>query len=292
MPWQAVVICGVFFVYCVAPIVLKRMVGLPSRTRRLTFQFLFCFILSAILLLVTRTPLTLGHTMLLVAGLGIANSFGAYAQWRAMDISLSGTSLFTQADDLIAISLGFIILGEGSLVKPVLLLGVALCLGGALVFTVMHNRDKTQGGYPLKIFGWIAIYSVIWGVVGFAQRYFALKGLTVFQFIFAWYGGSTIGSLLVAKLMGKAEAGKPLDLKAYGSVAILSSVVILSMMLAYWAKIKAPIAVVQPIYQVGEMILPTIIGLWWFKEGKQLDLKGKLIFAAGIAGTLIIALSY
>ena len=63
-------------------------------------------------------------------------------------------------------------------------------------------------------------------------------------------------------------------------------------MSAYWAKMLAPITVVQPIFQVSEMIFPTLIGLWIFKEAKELNAWSRMAIVLGLAGGVTIALSF
>jgi hypothetical protein len=54
----------------------------------------------------------------------------------------------------------------------------------------------------------------------------------------------------------------------------------------------APTTVVQPIFQVTEMVFPTLIGLIVFKEGKNLSCLEALAFAIGLGGGLVVAFSY
>lgn len=117
-------------------------------------------------------------------------------------------------------------------------------------------------------------------------------GAALFFALSNWYFGSLLGSLAVYLIAGKKEAGKPLTVRQIVKVIPLSVTIVTSVSMLYWAKTLAPITVLQPIQQVAEMILPTLLGLYLFKEVKHLTRLDKVVFAVGIAGGLIVALSY
>jgi hypothetical protein len=50
--------------------------------------------------------------------------------------------------------------------------------------------------------------------------------------------------------------------------------------------------VVQPLFLVGEMVAPALIGLYVFAEREALDRHEQLYFVAGLAGGLLVALSF
>ncbi len=283
--WQIPVALKVITAHMVVPAMLKKLTARPSRTRQISLQFGICALLSSILFL-TGTP-GIDQSFLLIFGIGVINCFACYAQWRAVDINLSKTALFTQADDLIALSLGYLFLGETKFLSSHgILIGIALCFCGATVFSLSRKSEKQQDGIRLMI--WIGIYSVVWGVATFAIRCFAIGGVSIGKFTFAWYAGSFLGSFLLIKAAGKTEKGAKLSKEAVRNVAVFSIFIWSSMLLAYQAFKMAPITVVQPIFQVTEMVFPAIIGLWFFREAKNLGLKEKLIFAVGLTGTMIL----
>ncbi|MBI4138606.1 hypothetical protein HY479_00455 [Candidatus Uhrbacteria bacterium] len=294
MPWQIPVVLRIITAHVAHPIIQKKLAGLPSRTRRLRAMFLMCLVLSAGYAAVSPSPFVLDRWFILICAIGVANSFAAYASWRAVDMSLSKTALFTFMDDVIPITLGIVLLGENKIITPALGLGVVLCVGAVIVNTVMDSREKPaeEGKTGWRIFLWIGIYSVIWGVAHFLFRVFALNGVSLPTFLVGWYGGAFLGSFAVLHLMGEKEAGPTLTRRGIAGVAILTTTAFSSLALAYWANQNAPLAVTQPIFQVSEMILPTLIGLLYFKEAKHLDGKRKLLFAVAFIGSLVVALNY
>jgi hypothetical protein len=69
-------------------------------------------------------------------------------------------------------------------------------------------------------------------------------------------------------------------------------VVLTAMSAAYSAYRLAPQTVVQPLFLVGEMIAPALIGLYVFAEREALDRYEHVLFATGLAGGLLVALSF
>lgn len=293
MPWQIIVLLRVFCAHVVVSTMLKKLTARPSRTRQIALQFGVCTFFSLIWVIVVGQKLIVSTTFF-IALLGIVNSFACYTQWRAVDISLSKTAFFTQFDDIIAISLGFVFLGEKNLLSPTLVSGMVLCIGAAVSFSLFGKKsDKEQGKNRIReLFFAIFTYSVIWGVATFAMRYFALNNISLPHFLMSWYGGSFVGSLLLLRFAGEKERGAGLTVVAVRNVLVFSVFIWLSMVLGYWAFIKAPIAVVQPIFQVTEMVFPAIIGLWLFKEAKTLSKVEKIVFATGLSGVTIIMIVF
>lgn len=294
MYWQIPVLCRIIIGYLVQPMLIKRIATKPSRTRSLVWQYFFAASFAMITALIFGAELRDGR-LLLVAVIGMFNAFACYCHWRAVDISLSRTSLFTQADDLICLALGYVVLGEGKFVGPILAMGLALALGSVALFTYTNARSAQPKPEEKKgrIGFWVALYSVIWGVSIFSMSYFSLKGVSLPSYMAAFYGGSLVGAICVFLLGGKKEAGVSLPLaQIVRGVAPLSLCIWLSLMSSYWARMLAPITVVQPVFQVSEMIFPTLIGLWIFKEKRELSCRGWVAIALGLAGGITIALSF
>ncbi len=295
MPWQVPVVLRIFFAHVVGQYLLKRVSGLPSRTRRLTWQFFFAAIFALLFALATRTPLNHPWLLLIVA-LGAVNSFGTYCQWRAIAISQSKTALFTWADDLIAMALAYALLSEAKFLTLQLTSGALLCLGATLAFPFATSSSAVKKNDARRaqraLIGWVACYSVIWGLAAFAQRAFSLGGVSLPAFIASWYGGAFFGALGVKAFAGAKESGGALSAKGIAGTAILAFSIWVAMILAYWQRQLAPIAVVQPIQQVSEMMLPAFIGLFVFKEARELNRRQWLLFAVALAGGLVIAFSF
>jgi hypothetical protein len=288
--WQIPLLLQVVITYIGNPIVIKKSTGLPGRTPRLVLMFLVNASLAWLLLAVFPASAIWDERLLMVGGIGVMNSVANYAHWRAADVSLSRTSVMAQGDDIIALMLGYIFLGESALLTPLLVTGLVLCMGSAVILSIRKREDGKPP--PRSFLGWVAVYCTLWGIAVFSTRYFGVSGVPVPSFLVGWYTGSFAGSLVVAAVMGKEERKGGVTWNGFGWVLALCSVSITGLGLAYWVKCLVPITVVQPIVQVAESVLPTFIGLLIFKEAKNIDLWQRTLFAAGIAGSVVLGLSY
>jgi len=290
MVWQIPLILSITFGYITQPFLIKKVAQLSSRARNLVWQYFFSALLATTTALICGA--SFGNKQFFVVGIiGAANAFGCYCHWRAVAISLSKTSLFTQADDLTALALGYIILREGKFLNPLLSIGIIFCLGAAFILSYAKSHSR-QGDKHYNIFIWIAAYSIIWGIAMFSMRYFALGGMSILSFMAAWYEGSFCGACLVFMLSSKKEKGEPLTWQQIPRVIPLAVNIWITLMIVYWVRMLAPITVAQPIWQVSEMILPTIVGLWIFKEFKELHNIERMAMVVGVTGGLIIMFSY
>jgi drug/metabolite transporter (DMT)-like permease len=294
--WQIIVFSRVITAHIFLPFLLKRLTGLNLSLKRLVWwQFLFCFAFSLIYALIFG--FTLKHQLLMVAGIGFFNSLGAYCQWQAVKMSLSKTSLFTQADDIIGMSLGYWLLNETKYLTKGLVSGIVLCFGAAGLLI--------SGESNIRLIKYVGIYSVIWGVASFLERYFAITGISFSEFLVSWYGGTLIGISCILFFFKEEGLTIKVPKKEIMGVGVLAIVIWLSMYLGYWAAKLAPITVYQPIFLVSEAVLPTLIGLLIFKEIKTLRVKTfifhgrsyafpieKFAFLLGLAGITAIAISF
>ena len=297
MPWQVLIVLYIVLSYVIHPVLKKRISAAPSRTRNLVWQYFFAAILAGSTAVICKTHLW-DRRLLIVMVIGAFNAFACYCSWRAVAISMSKTAIATQWDDMITLGLGYLVLNEGKLLNPILLVGVVISVGSALFFTLVRKAPSTEMSSPTatpersRLGLWIILYSVIWGGAVFSMRYFALEGISLLSYVAAWYAGSFLGALVVFAVAGKKEAGENLTRKQVVGIIPLAASCWLPLMTEYWISSLAPTTVYQPIYQVAEMVLPTIIGLWLFKEAKDLRPIDKAVFAVGMAGGLIIVLSY
>src|SRR3989344_5796317 len=169
-------VANVFF-----PALMKMIVGKHSRTKRLFVSYVFCAILSWIVLGISGVKLTITPIFCSILFVGLLNGWGAYCQWRAVDISLSKNSLFTFWDDIIAMTLSCFILQEGRFLNGWSWFGVVLSFGAVIVMALHSYRQQQKGKSdpsthtPLVFYGFVASYSVIWGVAVFCQRYWGVQ---------------------------------------------------------------------------------------------------------------------
>lgn len=195
--------------------------------------------------------------------------------------------------------LGYWILKEGQFLNTGIAIGIALSFTALILFVhhgyLKKGEDKNKKT-PLAFILYVLTYSVIWGFAVFSFRYFGINGVERLTFLSSWYGGSLLTALVIfLTYTDKDETQKiktPLTLKDVGWVGILSVVIFLSLFLAYWSYQLAPIIVLQTIYLVAEMVLPSIIGLVVFHERKKMDAQEWIYFGIGITGGVLVALNF
>ena len=306
LPWQVVLVIYLLVARIIVPVFNKRIASDPYKPRNLLMQYFLAAIL-AISVAGFFGDFKIRWELGAVVLIGVFNAFACYAYWQAIDISLSKTSLFTQGDDLITLGLGFLILGEAKFLTLGLGIGILLCFGAVMLFAYNkwrlakedHNNKVTNRDYKKKslhLSVWIAIYSIIWGGAVFSMRYFALRGVPVFDYVGAWYIGAFFGAQIIYWVSefrrDKKEKVPSYTAANFKVVARVVVCIYASIVLNVWLRNLAPIAKIQPIDQVAEMIFPMVIGLYVFKEIKQVDWLSGVAMLIGIVGGLLIAFSY
>ncbi len=286
MPWQVIVFSRVVLGHIIGTALLKKLLQSYKidRKKLLCWQFSFCLIFSIIYALIFG--FTFRPILWLIVGIGILNSFGAYCQWRAIDLSLSKTSLFTQADDLISLFLCYWLLDETRFLNIGLVSGLILCFGAA---TLLMSKESN-----VRLIKFVGTYSVIWGVAGFLIRYFAISDIPFAEFLCSWYAGSLLGTLCIFFFSKEIKLSFKLTKKEMRNVGIVAITGAWGgMVLVYWAAKLAPLTVYQPIFLVSEAVFPTLLGLYVFKEiNTLLSKKEKTAFLLGLIGVVVIAFSH
>jgi hypothetical protein len=219
---------------------------------------------------------------------GISNGVSIFFRWKATAISLSGTSVWSFMDDVIAMTLAFVILREDKLLNPLLGVGVSI----AIASVVYLGFQKTSTDWPTRFFLYIGISSVLWGIAYFSHRFFAFGGLSPGKYLLAWYSGSFLSTLFI-KLKWKEEgvAGQTTTVSAKGvSVMFLMSLCTFgSMVIAVTILKTMPQIVFQPVLLVSEAVIPTLMGLYIFKEHKNYTPKEKVLLGSAVFGIVVIA---
>jgi hypothetical protein len=297
MPWQVPVVVRILAAYVAGPLLLKPLAAKYAQAKLLLLQFAVCFAV-ALPLAMALDQHRLDWTIVAVGG---GNGLAAYCYRQAIAISLSRTALFAFWDDLLAMGLSYAILQEGQFLNARMLLGIGVSVGAVVLFTV-HGappeppRKETPERLPLRLYLYTGAYSVMLGFGLFFMRSLGVQDTGLGTFLVNWYGG-VIGAALGLVLILPEEAQDPTVLPAvpWGDrlrIGGLSLVVLVAMSAAYTAYRLAPQTVVQPLFLVGEMIAPALIGLYVFAEREALDRYEQGLFAAGLAGGLLVALSF
>jgi len=291
MNWMFLACITFLYQYGLVQIVIKKIGAAEgSRTRKLVWQYFFAASLAFITAAIAGR-LHLSWSFVIVAVIGAANAFGCYCHWRAYDISMSRTAMLSNLDDLLAIGLGYAVLGELRVLTPILTVGIVVSVMSAMVFAkIKHSND---GSLSRRLIGWVFGYTLIWGVAMFSMRFFSLQGLNILTYVAAWYFGAWFGALFTRfVIMGRDEAGPPLTRIQQAKVLLLAVGIWTSLMFAYLMRTLVPITVIQPIQLVAEMSIPTIIGLTIFGEIRSMSHREMAMIAAGLIGISLIAVGF
>ncbi len=314
--WQIPVLLRILVANGIAQVLIKKVTTIKGkqsslvRTKKFFLQFFFCSLIILPIAFASGT-LIMNKQALLISLMGIFSGLAAYCQWRAIDISLSKNAIFTFWDDIMAMALAYFFLQESKFWNVSLAVGVVLSLSSMVMFSLHKYYKSRVKGNDLgennssklsEFFIYVAIYSFIWGAVFFFIRYQALKNFPVTGFLAFWFIGTLLAASLILFISKKInnrvantvdhDFSYDLSRKDIRGVFWLSISIVASLALTFWSYKVAPLTVSQPIFLVGEMILPAFLGLYYFKEIKKLDLKEKLIFSVGIVGGLIVILSF
>jgi hypothetical protein len=293
MPWYVPVLLRIGAAYIAGPLLLKPLVDRYAQATLLLLQFLGCLAVALPLAVVWHQ-----HQLdWRIVAVGFSNGLAAYCYYKAIALSLSRTALFAFWDDLLAMGLSYTLLHEGQFLNARLVLGIGVSLGAVILFTVhsysQQAQEPTTKRLPMRLYLYAGAYSVILGLGLFFIRYLGVQGTALGTFLVNWYGGIVMAALLLV-LSGADPAQAPFTLpwRVLPRLGGLSLVALVAMSGAYGAYRLAPQTVVQPLFLVGEMIAPALIGLYVFGERQALDRQERLYFMLGLAGGLLVALSF
>lgn len=305
MTWQLAVILRVIVAHGLCSYLVKKTAIQRRRTEQFLWRFLFC-VLMALLCVVFSGGLKVDKAFFLIVTAGFFNGLAAYASWRAIAISLSRTSLFTFWDDIIAMGLGYLILGEVKFLNLGIMIGAFLSLVAVVIFAVINYRrskrsekntyDTSKDHLPIKFFFFVGMYSVIWGVTTFTTRYWALDGVGLPVFGFGWYLGAFFAAILIFLFYKDNSRDQQdttkLSWREIGVTAALAALTFTALILGYIVYGAVPITVLQPIFLSSEMIIPSLIGLFIFHEKKQFENIDWFCFILGLGGALTVVWSF
>jgi hypothetical protein len=293
MPWYVPVLLRIGAAYIAGPLLLKPLVDRYAQATLLLLQFTGCLAVALPLAVVWHQ-----HQLdWRIVAVGFSNGLAAYCYYKAIALSLSRTALFAFWDDLLAMGLSYTLLHEGQFLNARLGLGIGVSLGAVILFTVhsyyQQAQEPTTKRLPMRLYLYAGAYSVLLGLGLFFMRYLGVQGTALGTFLVNWYGGIVMAALLLV-LSGADPAQAPFTLpwRVLPRLGGLSLVALVAMSGAYGAYRLAPQTVVQPLFLVGEMIAPALIGLYVFGERQALDRQERLYFVLGLAGGLLVALSF
>ena len=142
--WLILVSLRIIVAHTIAPWMIKKASTESGREERFLLQFVSATSLSILCSLILG--LSLNWLFLLTIGVGFINGFAAYCQWRAVEISLSKTSLFTWGDDAICMILAYFFLDEGLILSTSMKFGILFSFVAVALFSYSdyHKKDEKK----------------------------------------------------------------------------------------------------------------------------------------------------
>ena len=294
MSWVVPVLFRIAAAYLVVPLLVKPLVDMYPQRILILLQFAGCFVLALLVALALQQL----HIDWRIVAVGFGNGLAAYCYYKAIAISLSRTALFAFWDDLLAMGLSYVILHEGQFLNARMLLGIGLSVGAVIGFTVHSAHPQTCGEQasartPLRLYLYAGAYSLLLGGSVFFMRYLGVQGTELGTFLVNWCSG-IVGAALLLVLTSPdvTTVLTTLSRRSLVRLGSLSLVTLVALSAAFMAYQLAPQTVVQPLFLVGEMVAPALLGLYVFAERNALDRWEYLYFGLGLAGGLVVALSF
>ena len=303
--WYWPVLASLVVGNVLGPVVMKRVSGQFDRTRQQVITYSTILSLTVVWFwLAGRGRFDLSRHFLPILLAGLANGLAVYCQWRAVDISLAKSSAFTFLDDAIGIGLAAIFLGEWAELDWLNSLGIGL---GILAVGLAARRDwrrragaanqpEAKANDP-RLYLFVAVFSLIWGgIIVLMRKWGSVDAVPVVTFLLAWYAGSTISAWTLYFLARRRfpRAPESPSVRRLGDAlwpVVLAVLVLASTALTYVAYQRAPLVIVQPIFLVAAMVLPTLIGLFFFRERKNLTGIDWFLLALAALGGLVVSLT-
>jgi len=295
MNWLVLVVLYALVGNVLGPILIKTAATGLGRVERFALQYFFAAALMLAVLF--ATGFTLSRSLLFAVCIGFANGFGTYCQWRAVDLSLSKTALFSWGSGLIAVVLGYVLLNERTVVTPVMASGLLLVFLSVVLLAIREHRAHKKNAVETggaSVYLWITGYSLIWGVVEFLTRVFAVNGVGTATFLGGWYFGSfLVGLVLLVGVWGRSGR-VPLSFSVRGTLlsAALALMIVANLGLGYWVYHYLPLAVAQPLFLILGAVAPALVGLFYFKEGKRFDRQEWLLYGLGAVGAILVVIGF
>jgi hypothetical protein len=288
MNWKIAVLLLMVMQLAVETLTKKATNSLPqNKTVGVAYQFGFCACLAA-LFAVARGDFFQDRMFFAVVGIGFLNGINNYFLWKAYAVSLSKTAVVLPLDGIWAIVLASVFLGEGALWNIQTLLGILLIFAAMWLF-----RSQRQAGDSVNVrwFWYTTALIVISGTTVFFMKAFSLDQVPLSTFLLGWYGGSFLGALILAMGGGIMKKLVMLPFRTMALITVLSLALVTALSLLYWSfSLGGPVIRVAPLRGLGSMLLPALIGWFYFKERQRLTRHEVLAFACGITGAVLILL--
>jgi hypothetical protein len=297
MPWYGPVVLRMVVTSVALPRLVKPLAAHPARAP------LFALPFAGAVALARPAALLLGQATLHlpIAAVGVFTGLAAYAYGRAIDLSLSRTALGACWDDLLAMGLSSRLLQEGPCLHAWRLTGIGLSVVAVILCTVHDDGTRSaspqdQAPVPRVHVLYAGLDSVMRGLGVFFMRAIGLQDIGLARFFLNGDAGAGMaaGRLVLTFRVRMPPLAVPVALTrpAWLRLGGGSLLILVAVGAADGAYRLAPQTRVQPLFLVGAMVGPALIGLDVFGEREALARRDQLYFTVGLAGGPLVALSF
>lgn len=251
------------------------------------YQFLFCALMATSYALFLK-EISFELIAISVALVGFINAFANYVFLKAIALSLSKTVLMFPLNDVLAMALAVIFIGEASIWTPQLFLGVSFCFLAIFLFQFQPERQAVKNASNKKWFFLILTIIILYGSMMFLMKLFSAD-VSRGAFLMWWYVGSLLGSLPLLRL--EKQNPTKIPAKTIILLLVLAIFVFCSLLVFYLTfQLGAPLSIVLPVRRTFTNIFPVMIGWFIFKERQTLSRKELFGFSIAILGVVLILL--
>ena len=300
--WHGLVLGYILIAYCIHRYLVKR-VTQQSWDQKFFSKYFLCA-LMAVALTISLGQFTINWLTLSIFGLGFVNGWGAWCQWKSIAINQSRTAICSVFDDVIAMSLSYVFFNEAQYLSYIGVAGIVLVAYSAIMIGVDDYCRQEQTNQPKKLplsfYGYVLFYSVVWGVANFLIKWYGLeKNVPEGTFLAHWYCGAFLAAAIIVLINSKKSGvGVKKELFACFKMenlwwgGLIALCIGTCLYIEYQLYQISPMIIVAPIFMGAEAVLPALIGLYIFREIKELELRDKILMAGALIGGIFIAVSY
>lgn len=299
MPWEIVVLLKILAGSVLTPFAV-RLLGasdMRERVESILLQFILAASLALVAISMIGGPLpSLEHWQ--IALIGAFMPVGVFFQWKVYSWSMSRGVIFGALVSVIPLLLSGIVLGEWGVFigKSLLLVGFGLTVLGIVLRlrqdTEAKRREEGSGKVPLALYWYGLAFVPIFGIGSFLQNFWTKGGIEPLQFMSAWYLGASISALtlfaLTRHLQKAGNRETMLPAKKYGLIALAGGSIFLNTWFSLLLFAEVEQTVVLPLFAIGDIIGPLVLGLFVFGERKSLSFTGWLYLGCGVVGAALI----
>lgn len=239
---------------------------------------------------------------LMPIGVGLLNGLANYLMWNANAISTSRNGFFTAFDDVFAMMLtALVVPGALASLTVSVTFGIVLCIVSAVLLVWVNYRKKkagSRGVIPMHFYAYAFGYAACWGLAIFAIGYFAVKEVGVWRFVSGWYLGAAFVALGILVLDWRGKIPRPANTeRATPSTLFIEILVIggansISLVLQYIAFTSVSLLTLQPAFLVMDIIIPILLGVFFFKERQQFGAADMALYGSAAVGFSLVFLGH